>query len=154
MGMDVKRVGLENVNKNVEKPDLKLEQVEGRIAQMRWDFPVVVTRASTFVDKAALLPNSVFIVGYDTAVRLFDERYYPPYDPSDDPDNTGLAYAAALMKIRRYGCSFLVAGRLDNGVYKTLRDIEPAETFADIFTEIPPDQFRVDLSSTEVRRQR
>ena len=36
------------------------------------DIPVVVTWASRFSEKAALFPNSIFVMGHDTAVRLID----------------------------------------------------------------------------------
>lgn len=41
----------------------------------------VPQQAPLFTDKANLFPEAVFVVGYDTAVRLVDERYYSSHDP-------------------------------------------------------------------------
>jgi hypothetical protein len=136
---------------NVEKPVLALDQLEARIAQLRGEMPVVVTRAPTFVEKAALLQDATFVIGYDTAVRLFDDRLYPAYDPTRDPGRTGSASSAAMAAIRGHGGSFLVAGRLKDGVYGTLRDIEQASGFADMIGEIPQELFRADVSSSDIR---
>ena len=35
-----------------------------------------LTPAATFAEKAALFPQAAFVVGWDTAVRLIDPRYY------------------------------------------------------------------------------
>jgi len=46
-----------------------------------------------------------------------------------------------------------VAGRLDEGVFRTLRDLAIPESARDLFTELPEADFRVDLSSTMIREQ-
>lgn len=38
-------------------------------------------QAPLFTDKATLFPGATFVVGYDTAVRLVDEKYYSSHDP-------------------------------------------------------------------------
>ena len=61
---------------NAEKPPLGYAEIERRLAQFRWRYPVALSRAALFVEKAALFPGCVFVLGYDTAARLVDPRYY------------------------------------------------------------------------------
>jgi len=35
-----------------------------------------MTSAGRFSEKAEMFPNSVFIIGADTLVRVFDEKFY------------------------------------------------------------------------------
>ena len=60
----------------------------------------------------------------------------------------------ALKSIRTNGCRFLVAGRVEKGVFRTLADIAIPDDFRDLFVELPERAFRVDLSSTEIRKWR
>ena len=126
---------------NADKAPLSYAELERRLAQFRWRYTVVLAREALFVRKAQLYPGSVFVVGHDTAARIVDPRYYDGEAGRD----------AALADIRARGCSFLVAGRLDDGVFRTLRDIAVPPRFADLFAELPEAAFRVDLSSTEIR---
>lgn len=40
----------------------------------RWH--VILSRAALFLEKARLFPNTKFIVGLDTALRVLDKKYY------------------------------------------------------------------------------
>ena len=62
---------------------------------------LLITSAPLFSEKANLFPNSTFVIGYDTAVRLIDRKYY-----NDDE----IAMYRALETIDYHNCSFLVAG--------------------------------------------
>lgn len=56
---------------------LSEDEIRRRVAQfVALGAPVVVSRAPLFTHKAALLPGSRFVVGYDTAVRLVLPKYY------------------------------------------------------------------------------
>ncbi|MBI4304926.1 MAG: hypothetical protein HY678_01275 [Chloroflexi bacterium] len=138
---------------NVEKPDLELAILHARLAQFRGRFRVAVTRAATFVEKTRLMRDTTFVVGVDTAVRLFDERFYPPYDASRDPDSSGTAVGVAMSQMLRCGASFLVAGRFSKGQFSTLADISVPPAYRGMFTAIPESRFRTDISSTEIRSQ-
>ncbi len=127
---------------NADKGTLPAVEVLRRVEQFRGRHPVVITREPLFAAKAALLPESLFVVGYDTADRLACPRYY-----SDDPR----AMHAALAAIRDRGCRFLVAGRQVAGLYRTLADLAVPAVFADLFEPLPESAFRLDLSSTELR---
>lgn len=58
----------------------------------------------------------------------------------------------ALDEIGNSGGSFLVAVRRDgSGRLRALSDIAMPRRYADLFSEIPEQRFRLDLSSTEIR---
>ena len=57
----------------------------------------------------------------------------------------------AFAKIREEGCRFLVAGRVDDGGFRTLADVAIPREFTDLFEAIPESRFRADVSSTELR---
>jgi hypothetical protein len=128
---------------NVDKPPLARETVRQRLAQFAWKAPVELTRAPTFVEKARLFPGTTFVVGADTAERLFGPKYY-----GDDEARMHLA----LEEIASSGSSFLVAVRIDAaGRVRALNDIAVPRRYADLFTEIPEHRFRLDISSSELR---
>ncbi|MFN8481694.1 MAG: hypothetical protein U0768_01385 [Anaerolineae bacterium] len=129
---------------NADKAPLGYAEIERRLAQFRWRYSVVLSRAALFIAKAQLYRRCVFVVGYDTAVRLVAPRYYGGADQRD----------AALGAIRREGCRFLVAGRLVDGVFQGLADIAIPDGFADLFLALPERLFREDISSTEIRAKR
>jgi hypothetical protein len=128
---------------NVDKPPLAGETVRHRVTQFAWKSPVELTRAPTFVEKSRLFPGTTFVVGADTAERLFGPKYY---------GNDELRMHAALDEIANSGGSFLVAVRIDvAGRIRALKDIPVPRRYADLFTEIPEHRFRLDLSSSEIR---
>jgi nicotinamide mononucleotide (NMN) deamidase PncC len=128
---------------NVDKPPLAGETVRRRLAQFAWKSPVELTRAPTFVEKSRLFPGTTFVVGVDTAERLFGPKYY-----GDDEVRMHMA----LEEIANSGGSFLVAVRLDaSGRVRALNDIPVPRRYADLFTEIPEHRFRFDTSSSEIR---
>src|SRR5439155_12492175 len=61
---------------NVDKPELTADEVARRVARFAGLGPVWVTRAATFEAKAGLFPGAAFVLGFDTAVRLIDPKYY------------------------------------------------------------------------------
>jgi hypothetical protein len=127
---------------NVDKPDLVDGEVSRRLAQFVGVAPVWVTRAATFAAKAELFSRTVFVLGFDTAVRLIDPRYYGGEGGRD----------AALRTLLDHGCRVLVGGRVDAvGVFRVWDDLRPA--YRELFDAIPEGEFRVDVSSTELRRQ-
>lgn len=127
---------------NVDKPPLSAACARQRLAQFAGRYDVVLTRAPTFSEKAEILPDTTFIIGYDTAKRLIDPRYYQ----HDERMMTN-----ALTEIRRRGGGFLVAGRLDDGIFRTLDDIQMPSELQDMFQALPEARFRRDISSTELR---
>jgi Cytidylyltransferase-like len=131
---------------NVDKPPLSGETVRLRLAQFAWKWPVELTRAPTFVEKSRLFPGATFVIGADTAERLFAPKYY-----GDDE----VRMHVALEGIAKSGCSFLVAVRIDaTGRVRALNDILVPRRYVDLFTEIPELRFRLDTSSSEIRARR
>jgi hypothetical protein len=131
---------------NVDKPPLAGETVRQRLAQFAGASPVELTRAPTFVEKARLFPGTVFVIGADTAERLFEAKYYG--------GDEGRMHAA-LDEIAAAGCSFLVAVRVNAlGHVRALADIPAPPRYAGLFTEIPEHRFRFDTSSSDIRARR
>lgn len=129
---------------NADKAPLGYAEIQRRLAQFRWRYSVILSRAALFVAKAHMYPGCVFVIGYDTAVRLVAPRYYGGPAARD----------AALAAIRQQGCRFLVAGRLMDGVFEGLEDIVIPGDFADLFLALPELLFREDVSSTEIRAKK
>ena len=128
---------------NVDKPPLDFTEMEQRAAQFAGQ-TLWFTRAATFERKAALFPQATFIIGVDTLRRIADPRYY---------GGSPAAAAAAIERIAASGCRFLVFGRAADGDFQTLAHLNLPESLARLCREVPPDQFRADVSSSELRRR-
>ena len=128
---------------NVDKPPLMPDVVLERLAQFAGRYTVFASNAPTFIEKARLYRGVTFVVGYDTAVRILHPRYY---------QNSEAYMLAALAEIREHGGRFLVAGRADqNGTFHHLEDIVMPTAVRDLFHPLPPNRFRRDISSSELR---
>ncbi|MBX0328991.1 hypothetical protein K2Z83_15035 [Oscillochloris sp. ZM17-4] len=128
--------------RNADKGAIPAEEVARRAAQFAGRAVLILSAAPLFAQKAALYPGRAFVLGYDTAVRLLDPRYY-----GGEP---GLR--AALDQIRAAGCRLLVAGRLVGGHFQTLADLTVPPGYADLAAPIPEALFRADISSSALRR--
>lgn len=128
---------------NVDKPPLSRQEIRERLEQFDGEKRrVVLTVAPLYWQKAQLFPNSVFVVGYDTASRIVDPKYY---------DGSREKMLGALDIIREMGCSFLVAGRLSGGEFCWLADLNVPPGYEPMFSGLRESAFRVDISSTELR---
>ena len=123
---------------NVDKRNISLEDLNSRISQFYNIGKILITNSATFEDKSNLFKKSIFAIGYDTAVRILDNKYYEK-DMKE-----------SLSNIKKNECSFLVTGRKINGKYKYLNDLE-IEDYKGLFSIIPEENFRLDISSTEIR---
>ncbi len=104
----------------------------------------MVSNAPLFSSKARLFPGAAFVVGYDTAERVLQPRYY---------GNSPQKMMEALSEIRDSGCRFLVAGRTDDrGIFHDATELPVPEAFGELFEAIPASRFRRDISSTQLRR--
>ena len=129
---------------NADKPELPREEVERRVKQFAHVGPVWVTRAATFQAKAELFPDTAFVLGWDTAVRVIDPKYYGSETERD----------AALRALLTCGCRLVVGGRLDDtGKFRVWDSGALAGEFAGLFVALAEADFRVDVSSTELRRK-
>lgn len=128
---------------NVDKLPLDFIEMESRLRQFAVETPVWFSRCATFVDKAAAFPGATFVVGLDTLARIADPRYY-----HGDPR----ACLAAIEQIASRGCRFLVFGRSDARGFQTLASSTLPAALAAICEGVPAEEFRLDISSTELRR--
>lgn len=128
---------------NVDKPSLREYEVRRRVAQFSGNASIVLTRVPVFYKKANLLPGCTFIIGVDTAVRLFDARYY---------GGSKASMLLAMEQMRQRGCRFLVAGRIEGRMFRTLSDVRIPDGFERMFSAIPESAFRSDISSTQIRQ--
>lgn len=128
---------------NADKPSLPLKTTLHRLAQFAGRWPVYLSSAPTFLAKAALFPGATFVVGYDTATRVLEPRFY---------GGSHAGVLDALATIRDAGCTFLVAGReRADGSFGAATALDVPAGFDALFRPIPA--FRVDISSTELRRR-
>ncbi len=135
-------VAFELSTANVDKPPLTYADVSRRLRQFEGRGSVVLTSAATFAEKARVLPGSTFVIGFDTAMRLFDPQYY---------GGSAAAMDEALEELRDSGCRFLVAGRVEDDRFRSLDDVGVPTGFKDMLAGIPESAFRRDVSSTEIR---
>ncbi|KAG0619837.1 hypothetical protein M758_4G169600 [Ceratodon purpureus] len=127
---------------NADKPPLGLADIKARSKQFHSaGKPLVVTNQPYFYKKAELFPDSTFVVGVDTALRLVDPKYY---------GNSTDRMLEVMEGIKQLGCDFFVAGRTVGGTFQVLSDVQIPDKIQSMFQKIP--EFRVDLSSTQLRQ--
>lgn len=128
---------------NVDKSPLDFLTLRERLADLDGR-PVWLTRTPTFAEKAELAPGAVFAVGADTLERLADNRYY-----ADDAHRE-----ATYRRLADLGCRFLVFGREDDEErFLELERLDLPESLRSLCDGVCEADFRVDLSSTELRDQ-
>ena len=134
-------VELELSFQNVDKERLDLAEARDRIAAVAGRAPLVIDSAATFVEKSALFPGAVFVVGADTAIRIVDPRYYR---------GDAATMRAGLEEIRANGGRFLVSGREIAGRFVGFDQLNLGVA-PDLFAELPESAFRLDISSSQIR---
>ncbi|KAG2264597.1 hypothetical protein Bca52824_071676 [Brassica carinata] len=130
---------------NADKPPLSVAQIKDRVKQFEAaGKTVIVSNQPYFYKKAELFPGSSFVIGADTAARLVNPKYY---------EGSYKRMLEILGDCKRTGCVFLVGGRNVDGVFQVLEDIDIPEEIRDMFVSIPAEKFRMDISSTELRKK-
>lgn len=127
---------------NVDKPPLDYAELRRRSAQFSVEESVWLTRAPTFEEKSRRFPGAVFVVGADTIRRIADPRYYR---------NDIAARDAAIARIIDRGCRFLVFARCVEGRCLELDDLELPPALRAVCQGVPREQFREDVSSSDLR---
>jgi len=128
---------------NADKPPLKYSVITQRASLFTSAPSLILTRAPRFIDKAALMPGSTFVLGYDTVVRLLNPKYYPDGDVS-----------GCLAQIAQYNGRFIVAGRItDDGIFHSFDAQIVPSAWRHLFTAIDEQTFRNDVSSTAIRSE-
>ena len=127
---------------NVEKTFLSYYEIDKTINEFREDENWVMTNAPSFSEKSEIFQNSTFIIGMDTMLRIFDERYYKSIEDMENSLNSFVANNS----------QFMVFGREINGNFMTLNDIQIPKNLQNRFIFVSEIDFRVDLSSSEIKR--
>lgn len=128
---------------NAEKAAPAAQNLVARVDQFS-EHRVVLTNAPLFQEKSDLFPGCWFVVGFDTAARIVDPRFY------NDSDRL---LTQCLNQFEQRGHRFLVAGRLSSdGTFCGADSLVVVDRFRELFHGIPESQFREDISSTQLRR--
>ena len=138
-----KRVAYELCVANVDKPPLNHHDIASRLRQFDPD-QVVLTSTPTFLAKARALGPVTFVVGTDTIVRVAEPRYYEGGNSDRD---------AAVAELATIGCRFLVYGRITPQGFTTLPEVPLPQGLRELCTGVAEGDFRVDISSSELRAQ-
>ncbi|MGQ9821351.1 MAG: hypothetical protein ACUVQK_05775 [Thermogutta sp.] len=130
---------------NVDKPPLDYAELRRRASQFSVEEGVWLTRAPSFEEKSRRFPGAVFVVGADTIRRIADPRYYGQDTAARD---------AAIARIVDRGCRFLVFARCLEGRCVELDDLDLPPALRAICQGVPGGQFREDIASSDLRRER
>ena len=135
------RATFEICAKNADKPPLTFHEIKRTLDQFSENDSWVMTSAGRFSEKAEMFPNSVFIIGADTLVRVFDEKFY--LNKRDMINH--------IERFNDHNVHFLVFGRKVDNRFVSLRDIAIPENIRQRCTGFDQASFRDDISSTKLR---
>lgn len=136
---------------NAAKPTLSYGEIISRLNNFRnQSFPILLTiDAPLFIKKAEDYPNSTFVIGIDTLLRLFDPKF-------GEPEKT----LADFKRITTNGTRFIVfprnvssasiASSDDTLTLNMVKDKIPPE-LVEFFIEVTDNQF-MDVSSSKLRK--
>lgn len=130
---------------NAEKAPIDLTIAMQRARQFIGKAEVLFSCAPLFYQKAEIFPQSIFVIGADTALRLVEPRFY---------DSSEEKMLASFDKIREKSCRFIVAGRLIKDEFIDLSDIAIPKKIAGLFEALPEEDFRMDISSSQIRNRK
>lgn len=131
---------------NAEKPAIDQVSILKRMLQFAGRYPVIISNAATFLTKSMLFPGTTFVIGYDTAQRILEPRFY---------GHSRDQMLFALKQIESQDCQFLVAGRLgDDGKFHEGSELVVPDGYQHLFEVIPEKRFRLDISSSDIRANR
>jgi hypothetical protein len=126
---------------NADKAPIDTKEIARRVDQFYARHPVIVTpNAPLFVDKSRAYPEGTgFVIGYDTAERLLDPRFYK------SPEH----FNEALETFRARGNTFYVLGRRCGGSFKTILDLPGYQEHRDLFQQL---MGQLDISASALMR--
>jgi len=129
---------------NVDKPALDYLEMRARadqfVGRRLW-----LTRAATFLEKLDVFPEGTFVMGADTFARLVDPRFYGGSTEAAD---------RAARRIAGQARGLIVFGRERGGVFEDASLLDVPRPLRDVAYFVSPREFRMDISSTELRRRR
>lgn len=126
---------------NVDKPPLDFIEMQSRQDSLH-AHPLIFTNAPTFIEKCRIFQGATFIVGADTVFRIANEKYYN--NSIDQRDS-------ALNEMRKSGTKFMVFGRHSDAKFIGLENLNLPDALTDMCFEVPEQDFRMDISSSEIR---
>ena len=147
-GLDIssKKPVFEISFKNVDKPDLSLEEVSKRINQFKSISELLVTNEATFLGKSVLFKGADFLIGGDTLARLFDDKYY-----NSDMNNNKII--DQFIYLKKSGTKFIVGGRTIDGKFVNVDNVFIPDEIKEMFIGIPRKMFESNMSSNKIRKQ-
>ena len=147
-GLDIssKKPVFEISFKNVDKPDLSLEEVSKRINQFKSISELLVTNEATFLGKSVLFKGADFLIGGDTLARLFDDKYY-----NSDMNNNNII--DQFIYLKKSGTKFIVGGRTIDGKFVNVDNVFIPDEIKEMFIGIPRKMFESNMSSNKIRKQ-
>ena len=147
-GLDIssKKPVFEISFKNVDKPDLSLEEVSKRINQFKSISELLVTNEATFLGKSVLFKGADFLIGGDTLARLFDDKYY-----NSDMNNNKII--DQFIYLKKSGTKFIVGGRTIDGKFVNVDNVFIPDEIKEMFIGIPRKMFESSMSSNKIRKQ-
>ena len=145
-GMDIsdKKPVFEISFKNVDKPDLSLEEISKRINQFKTINELLVTNAATFLGKSILFKGADFLIGGDTLIRLFADKYYTSEMNSNK-------IIDQFIQLKNSGTKFIVGGRTVNDKFVTVDNDFIPKQIKEMFIGNPRKMFESGISSNKIR---
>ena len=126
---------------NADKPPLTFYEIDKTIKQFNSNDSWVITSAGRFSEKAIMFPNTVFIIGADTLMRVFYEKFYA--NRKDMLEH--------IERFNDHNINFLVFGRKVGNKFLELKDLSIPKSVSKRCTGFEEASFRDDISSTEIR---
>jgi len=128
---------------NADKPPLSYHEIQRNFLQFDQKHDWVLTKAGKFTDKAALFPNSVFIIGADTLNRILDEKFYLSRQDM----------LTQLDLFNSHNINFLVFGRKIKTKFISLTSVNIPVHVSSRFVGFGEEVFRDDISSSDIRKK-
>jgi len=128
---------------NVDKPPLDYIEIAARSAQFAGR-SLWLTRAATFLEKLDVFPQGTFVMGADTYARLADPRYY---------GGSAAATDRAVRRIAAETRGLIVFGRERDGQFEDPARLDVPAALRETTYFVSQREFRIDISSTELRRR-
>ena len=132
--------------KNVDKLDLSFEEISKRIKQFKTISELLVTNVATFLEKSILFKGADFLIGGDTLIRLFDNKYY-----NSEMHNNKII--DQFISLKNSGTKFVVGGRTIDNKFVNIDNVFMPDQIKDMFTGIPREVFESNMASNKIRSQ-
>ncbi len=126
---------------NVDKPMLDYIEVSRRVEQFKGK-TLWLSRAATFIEKVHVFPQSTFVMGADTYVRLIDPKYYR---------GSKTRLNDAIRAICHQSRGLIVFGRMYNQEYQNPTTFDVPQALREITYFVSEREFRMDVSSSDIR---